>query len=142
MALDPYVSCPCGSGKKFKWCCASYYPEVEKAFALEQQNQHESALATMKELTTKYGDKPPVWGYYAQFLYNSGMREQAEEAVRLANARFSAGTATQLDILQTQVALTDARLNQLRAYYTFNVAVVTLRRAMGLPDELITKSGS
>ncbi|HET7536654.1 MAG TPA: TolC family protein [Candidatus Didemnitutus sp.] len=68
--------------------------------------------------------------------------EQAEEAERLANARFSAGTATQLDVLQTQVALTDARLNQLRAYYTFNVAVVTLRRAMGLPDELITRSGS
>jgi outer membrane protein TolC len=68
--------------------------------------------------------------------------EQAEEAVRLANARFSAGTATQLDVLQTQVALTDARLNQLRAYYSFNIAVVTLRRAMGLPDELINKSGA
>ena len=36
MALDPYVSCPCGSGKKFKWCCAPYYPEVEKAFELER----------------------------------------------------------------------------------------------------------
>jgi tetratricopeptide (TPR) repeat protein len=81
MALDPYVSCPCGSGKKFKWCCASYYPEVEKAFALEQQNQHEAALATIKELTKKNADKPAVWGYYAQFLYNSGQREQAEEAV-------------------------------------------------------------
>jgi outer membrane protein len=62
--------------------------------------------------------------------------EQATEAVRLANARFSAGTATQLDVLQTQVALTDAKLNQLRAYYTYNVAVAATRRAMGLPDEL------
>ncbi len=81
MALDPYISCPCGSGKKFKWCCAPYYPEVEKAFELEQVNQHEAALATIKELTKKHADKPPVWGYYAQFLYNSGQREQAEEAV-------------------------------------------------------------
>jgi outer membrane protein TolC len=62
--------------------------------------------------------------------------EQATEAVRLANARFSAGTATQLDVLQTQVALTDAKLNQLRAYYTYNVSVAATRRAMGLPDEL------
>lgn len=62
--------------------------------------------------------------------------EQATEAVRLANARFSAGTATQLDVLQTQVALTDAKLNQLRAYYSYNVAVAATRRAMGLPDEL------
>jgi len=62
--------------------------------------------------------------------------EQATEAVRLANARFSAGTATQLDVLQTQVALTDAKLNQLRAYYSYNVAVAATRRAMGLSDEL------
>jgi predicted Zn-dependent protease len=80
MSLDPYVSCPCGSGKKFKWCCAPYYPEVEKALALEQQSQHDAALATMKELTKRHGDKPAVWGYYAQFLYNAGMQERDEAA--------------------------------------------------------------
>ncbi|MDI1249555.1 MAG: TolC family protein [Lacunisphaera sp.] len=62
--------------------------------------------------------------------------EQAEEAVRLANARFNAGTATQLDVLTSQVDLTTARLNQLQAYYTYNVAVATTRNAMGLQDEL------
>ena len=62
--------------------------------------------------------------------------EQAEEAVRLANARFSAGTATQLDVLTSQVDLTTARLNQLQAYYSYNVAVADVRRAMGLGDEL------
>lgn len=62
--------------------------------------------------------------------------EQAEEAVRLANARFSAGTATQLDVLTSQVDLTTARLNQLQAYYSYNVSVAAARRAMGLPDEM------
>ncbi len=62
--------------------------------------------------------------------------EQADESLRLANARFSAGTATQLDVLQTQVALTEARLNQLQAYYSYNIAVANVRRAMGLSDEL------
>jgi outer membrane protein len=62
--------------------------------------------------------------------------QQAEEAVRLANARFSAGTATQLDVLTSQVELTTARLNQLQAYYSYNVAVAVARRAMGLPDEM------
>lgn len=61
--------------------------------------------------------------------------EQAEEAVRLANARFGAGTATQLDVLTSQVDLTTARLNQLQAYYSYNVAVANVRRAMGLADE-------
>src|ERR671936_308074 len=60
MPLDPYVSCPCGSGKKFKWCCAPYYPQVEKAFELEQQNQHDAALAAIQELTKAHADRPPL----------------------------------------------------------------------------------
>jgi outer membrane protein len=60
---------------------------------------------------------------------------QAEEAVRLANARYAAGTATQLDVLTSQVDLTTARLNQVQAYYSYNVAVASVRNAMGLPDE-------
>ena len=63
--------------------------------------------------------------------------EQAEEAVRLADARYSAGTATQLDVLQARTDLTTARLNQLQAFYSFNVASAAVRRAMGLPDELV-----
>jgi len=64
---------------------------------------------------------------------------QAEEAVRLANARYSAGTSTQLDVLQAQVDLTTARTNELQAYYTYVVAVATLRNAMGLSDELVVE---
>ena len=57
-----------------------YYPQVEKAFDLERQNQHEAALSTIRELTKTHADKPPVWGYYAQFLYNSGMAQRDEES--------------------------------------------------------------
>jgi outer membrane protein TolC len=65
--------------------------------------------------------------------------EQAQEAVRLANARYSAGTGTQLDVLQAQVDLTTARTNQVQAYYTYNVSVAELRRAMGLTDALVAQ---
>ena len=67
--------------------------------------------------------------------------EQAEESLRLANARFSAGSATQLDVFQSQLDLTTARLNQIQAYYSFNLAAAQLRKAMGLGDALIN-SGS
>jgi tetratricopeptide (TPR) repeat protein len=87
MPLDPYVSCPCGSGKKFKWCCAPYYAQVEKAFELERVGQHETALQAIQELTKKHGEQPAVWGYYAQFLYNAGQAEQAEEALTEALKR-------------------------------------------------------
>ncbi len=65
--------------------------------------------------------------------------EQAQEALRLANVRYEAGTATQLDVLQTNVDLTTARTNQVQAYYAFNVALAELRAAMGLPDEFIAE---
>ena len=76
----------------------------------------------------------------AQELVEASKRvvEQAEEAVRLANARYSAGTGTQLDVLQAQVDLTTARTNQVQAYYNYNVAVATLREAMGLTDALVS----
>src|SRR5829696_3313774 len=75
MSLDPYSSCPCGSGKKFKWCCAPYFPTVEKAFEQEDQGQHETALQTIKGLLTAHETNPSVWLYYAQFLYKSGAAE-------------------------------------------------------------------
>ena len=63
--------------------------------------------------------------------------EQAEEALRLANARYGAGTATQLELLAAQVSLTQARDNQLQAGYSYNTAAAALRRAAGQSDVLI-----
>lgn len=65
--------------------------------------------------------------------------EQATEAVRLATARYNAGTGTQLDVLSAQVELTTARTNQILAYYSYNVAVAALRKAMGQADEFVTR---
>ena len=63
--------------------------------------------------------------------------EQAQEALRLANVRYSAGTATQLDVLTSQVALTEARLNQLQAYYGYSVAQAAMHQATGQADEFV-----
>ncbi|HEY9156117.1 MAG TPA: TolC family protein, partial [Opitutaceae bacterium] len=63
---------------------------------------------------------------------------EAEEAVRLADARFSAGTITQLDVLSARNALTQSRLNQLQANYQYNVAVATVRRSIGEIDPVIS----
>jgi len=57
--------------------------------------------------------------------------EQAEEALRLANARAEAGTGTQLDVLGAQTALTEARTTQVRAKHDYAVARTRLERAIG-----------
>src|SRR5207249_1827116 len=57
--------------------------------------------------------------------------EQAEEALRLANARADAGSGTQLDVLSAQTALTEARSTQVQALHDYDVARVRLERALG-----------
>jgi len=57
--------------------------------------------------------------------------EQAEEALRLANARADAGTGTQLDVLSAQTALTEARSTQVQALRDYAVARARLERAVG-----------
>jgi len=66
--------------------------------------------------------------------------EQATEALRLATVRQSAGTATQLDVLTSQVDLTQARNNQLRANYNYLVAASRVRKATGQADPFNTGS--
>jgi len=66
--------------------------------------------------------------------------EQAAEALRLATVRQAAGTATQLDVLTSQVDLTQARTNQLTANYNYLVAMARLRKAMGQADQFVPGS--
>lgn len=67
---------------------------------------------------------------------------QAVEALRLSESRYSAGSATQLDVLQARVSLTQARTNQLEANYSHMVAVATLRRVIGEAEVFTLETSS
>lgn len=84
MAPNPYDTCPCGSGKKFKWCCVAYFDKIERALDLQQQGQHEAAVRQMESVTQEHGNVPMVWGYYAHLLYMEGHAEKAEEVLQKA----------------------------------------------------------
>jgi len=60
--------------------------------------------------------------------------EQAEESLRLARSRYGAGAGTQLDVLQSQVALTEARLNEAQALFEANVADARVLRVAVLEE--------
>lgn len=55
----------------------------------------------------------------------------AEEAFRVTQAQVKAGSATTTDLLESESALTQARLNLTRAQYELALAHVTLARAAG-----------
>ena len=59
------------------------------------------------------------------------VQEEAEEALRLAEARMHAGTGTQLDVLDAQTSLTQARTTQVQALHDYSVARSRLLRAVG-----------
>ena len=65
------------------------------------------------------------------------VQEQAEESLRLAGSRYEAGTGTQLDVLDAQTSLTEARTTQIQALYEYSVARAKLERAIGrdIPQE-------
>jgi len=59
--------------------------------------------------------------------------EQAKKAMAYAQARYEAGTITNLDLLDTEDALTEAEFAKLRALYQFVLSKLTLQRAVGNP---------
>jgi len=59
--------------------------------------------------------------------------EQAEKAVRIAQTRYKSGVGTQLELLDTQVAMTRAQTNYAQAIYDFLVARAEWQYAVGSP---------
>src|SRR5262249_349250 len=84
MAINPYASCPCGSGKQFKWCCQPYYTYVEKALGQHERGQQAAAEQTMAQLVEKDPKIPQGWGYQAEILFLNDKREQADTALQKA----------------------------------------------------------
>ncbi len=58
-------------------------------------------------------------------------QEEAEEVLRLARARAEAGSGTQLDVLDAQTSLTQARTTEVQALHDYAVARARLERAIG-----------
>lgn len=78
--MDPYAPCPCGSGKKVKFCCQKILPEMEKIERL-QENQPEQALVHLDRLEASSPGNPWVATMRAGTLMQQG--EFAEAKISL-----------------------------------------------------------
>lgn len=103
---------------------------MQAASALEQARLAEEETKLAIDVEVRRANSSFI---EAEELYQATRKvvEQAEESVRLARSRFDVGAATQLDVLQTQQALTEARDNQVQALHDYNVALARLRKATG-----------
>jgi predicted Zn-dependent protease len=113
MALDLYSPCPCGSGKKFKWCCQPIHVQIDRAFQQDADGQHDVALRTMDQVLAEHPGNPEVWGRKGQLLYMNDRVEEAEQALQKAfaiNPNYPFGHLLQGMFRQNEGELTGALL--------------------------------
>ena len=65
MPLDPYASCPCGSGKKLKFCCSDLIGEMEKVERMLEGGQRAACLEYVKSLRSNQPDRASLLGLQA-----------------------------------------------------------------------------
>src|SRR3954466_13086217 len=65
MPHDPYQSCPCGSGKKLKWCSPRVIEDAERALSLVSRGQGEAGIQQLDRLV-KAHPEPRCLNMYLQ----------------------------------------------------------------------------
>lgn len=76
MALDVYDPCPCGSGKKLKFCCQALVGDMQKVLSLQRNNQPRAALQMLQKLEASYPGN--AWVATTQAVLLLGERRDAE----------------------------------------------------------------
>lgn len=79
MSLDAYSPCPCGSGKKLKFCCAGVAGEIEKIERLLEGRQRTRAVQALDALLRKHPDNPWAVTAKAEVLIDEGAPDAAAE---------------------------------------------------------------
>jgi tetratricopeptide (TPR) repeat protein len=72
MALDVYEPCPCGSGKKLKFCCPQIADDMERVSRLIENNQSRQALHLLEQLDKKHPKNPWICTSRSLVLLESG----------------------------------------------------------------------
>ena len=60
MTLDPYSECPCGTGKKIKFCCPDLIAELDKAQRMIEGDQPRAALRHVEQALEKHPGRAPL----------------------------------------------------------------------------------
>ncbi|MFN0196389.1 MAG: SEC-C metal-binding domain-containing protein [Planctomycetaceae bacterium] len=70
MATDVYQPCPCGSGKKYKFCCHPVQDEMDKIVHLAENGQTRAAISALEKLETGSTLYPQAVIIHANLLLN------------------------------------------------------------------------
>lgn len=82
MAMDVYEPCPCGSGKKLKFCCVALADEMERIGRLIDNGQTRQAQQLLEQLDHKHPGNPWVITTRAIVLLENGDGAAARDLLR------------------------------------------------------------
>jgi hypothetical protein len=82
MPLDPYQLCPCGSGKKLKFCCHELSGEIEKIHRKLDGDQQHAALRQIDTLLAKYPQRASLLDLKGVIELQLGNVEAARQAAQ------------------------------------------------------------
>jgi tetratricopeptide (TPR) repeat protein len=80
MSQDPYSVCPCGSGRKLKFCCGDILTDLIRIQRLEE-NQPEAAEKQLRDLLAKFPNREVIVAELTMLLCQSGNYADAKELV-------------------------------------------------------------
>lgn len=82
MAMDVYAPCPCGSGKKLKFCCQNLAEDMDRIYRMVADNQYRQATQHLTRLNQKQPDHPWVVQTLAIVQIESGDVAAARDLLR------------------------------------------------------------
>jgi outer membrane protein TolC len=100
--------------------------EIVLAQSQQTYQQVSNALKTQLEITMRR-----IASARQRIGVSDKTIQQAEKGYRIATTSYKAGTSTQLQINDADLALAQAKLNQLNAVYEYNVALAELEQLLG-----------
>ena len=118
MAIDPYSPCPCGSGKKLKFCCADLAADIEKITKLVAGEQPHAALKHVETLLAKQPDRASLLDIKAMIELSLNDLDAAQKTLEhflkvapenaAAHAQWALLAASQGDVAAAVSRLQDA----------------------------------
>ncbi len=82
MPIDFYALCPCGSGKKIKFCCKDLAGEIEKIERMLNADQRQACLEHVELLDKKFPGRAYLETTKAELLRELGRTDEADIALK------------------------------------------------------------
>jgi len=82
MAVDPYAMCPCGSGKKLKFCCSDLVGEIEKIHRMIEGEQPRAALRHVEQTLASFPGRASLLDLKATLELSLGELDAARETIK------------------------------------------------------------